>query len=596
MLSKFKSILETRWKEPRHFFFCLAMFSVWVFAGLLFVCLDALVRPTPMIILAGLGCILCFVTSLGAFILAWIPPARRLFSWLLGRPVFTLGSMITLVALFYAVENWRGRRAWQHFKREGESRGERFDLSALIPPPVPNDQNFFETPLWEDLHFVQTNNITRFDVFGPKPSDSPYLVTMAKAQRVDLAAWQGFYRGSNNLFSAQGGPPTNYFPIAKEPREPAADVLLALSKYEPNRQLLIAASARPHARFWINYDAGSAMLLPHLPQLKTMAQFLSLHSVAALKARDRAAAFEDVKVWLRSIESIRSEPILISHLVRIAMLHIGLQPVWEGLTDRQWTDAELKFIEGELGKIDFLGDYHFAMGGERALSLWTIDYMRKAGGRGAAEWAANLVSWDPGPIFQEIQNAPGLRDIPNWNEALTAAVLSLIPAGWFDQNKLSLCRAYAAWLLPLVDREQRVVRPAVSKELVSGMEKRGWRLYDVFSARTVRVLQNEAEKHVRAQSYVDLARLACALERYRQANGHFPETLAPLVPGFIEKLPHDVINGQPLKYRRADEGGFVLYSVGWNETDDEGKVGLRKSGYVAWSEGDWVWRCPAKYH
>ena len=32
---------------------------------------------------------------------------------------------------------------------------------------------------------------------------------------------------------------------------------------------------------------------------------------------------------------------MISHLVRIAMLQIALQPVWEGLADRQWTEAEL---------------------------------------------------------------------------------------------------------------------------------------------------------------------------------------------------------------------------------------------------------------
>ena len=38
----------------------------------------------------------------------------------------------------------------------------------------------------------------------------------------------------------------------------------------------------------------------------------------------------------------------------------------------------------------------------------------------------------------------------------------------------------------------------------------------------------------------------------------------------IEKLPHDIINGQPLHYRRTDDGQFVLYSVGWDEKDDGG--------------------------
>ena len=60
------------------------------------------------------------------------------------------------------------------------------------------------------------------------------------------------------------------------------------------------------------------------------------------------------KLLFRLLESIRNEPTLISQLVRIAMLQIGLQPVWEGLADRQWTEADLSMIESELGKLDFL--------------------------------------------------------------------------------------------------------------------------------------------------------------------------------------------------------------------------------------------------
>jgi hypothetical protein len=84
------------------------------------------------------------------------------------------------------------------------------------------------------------------------------------------------------------------------------------------------------------------------------------------------------------------------------------------------------------------------------------------------------------------------------------------------------------------------------------------------------------------------------LERYRLANGQFPATLEALAPKFIVKLPHDVITGQSLKYRRTDDGQFVLYSVGWNETDDGGKVELTKSGSPDWHRGDWVWRYPAR--
>jgi len=92
------------------------------------------------------------------------------------------------------------------------------------------------------------------------------------------------------------------------------------------------------------------------------------------------------------------------------------------------------------------------------------------------------------------------------------------------------------------------------------------------------------------QTQAKEAQIACALERYRLVNGAYPETLTALVPQFIEKLPHDIIGGLPLHYRRTDDGKFLLYSVGWNETDDSGVPGKDKSGNEDRTKGDWVWK------
>jgi hypothetical protein len=90
--------------------------------------------------------------------------------------------------------------------------------------------------------------------------------------------------------------------------------------------------------------------------------------------------------------------------------------------------------------------------------------------------------------------------------------------------------------------------------------------------------------------------LACALERYRLAQGQYPEDLNALVPRFVALLPHDIINGQPLKYRRTDHGQFILYSVGWNEKDDGGVVATIKADPPRQDilQGDWVWQYPEK--
>jgi hypothetical protein len=93
-----------------------------------------------------------------------------------------------------------------------------------------------------------------------------------------------------------------------------------------------------------------------------------------------------------------------------------------------------------------------------------------------------------------------------------------------------------------------------------------------------------------AQTSADQAALACALERYRLAKGQFPETLEALTPQFMSHQPNDVITGQPYKYRRTDDGQFILYSVGWNEKDDGGVPGKTLFDQA---QGDWVWSYPA---
>ena len=79
---------------------------------------------------------------------------------------------------------------------------------------------------------------------------------------------------------------------------------------------------------------------------------------------------------------------------------------------------------------------------------------------------------------------------------------------------------------------------------------------------------------------------ACGLERYRLARGQYPNTLDELRPQFISQIPRDPVGGQPLKYRRTENGQFVLYSLGWNERDDGGAQAKSVT------DGDWIWDQP----
>ena len=75
-------------------------------------------------------------------------------------------------------------------------------------------------------------------------------------------------------------------------------------------------------------------------------------------------------------------------------------------------------------------------------------------------------------------------------------------------------------------------------------------------------------------------------DEFDAADAALNDQMDALVPQFIGKLPHDIIGGQPLHYRRTGDGKFLLYSVGWNETDDDGEPGTLSDP----KQGDWVWK------
>lgn len=73
----------------------------------------------------------------------------------------------------------------------------------------------------------------------------------------------------------------------------------------------------------------------------------------------------------------------------------------------------------------------------------------------------------------------------------------------------------------------------------------------------------------RNQTQLELAQVATALTIYKLQHGQYPETLDALAPDILEKVPADLFAAATLTYRRTDDG-YLLYSVGKNETDDHG--------------------------
>ena len=102
-------------------------------------------------------------------------------------------------------------------------------------------------------------------------------------------------------------------------------------------------------------------------------------------------------------------------------------------------------------------------------------------------------------------------------------------------------------------------------------------------------------KAARLQTNFDHARIAVALERHWLRHRAYPERLDALVPVFLDRIPHDLFDGQPMRYRREGEQGFVLWSIGFDGKDDNAAPLLTKptgTTNVGEETGDLVWRYP----
>ncbi len=513
---------------------------------------------------------------------------RRFLKWLftwrtMRRVVIGVAGLLTLLALLYTEENIRGKHAWDTYRRDVEARGENLDFKALIPQPVPDDQNFAATPFIKSW-FVRSNYVFRQVWKGDNYEQAETHVAVPGAKLdastrhfLDLVGWSrafdvvraGKMTGSQHFASGK---------LDLESRAKAApSVLEGLKTNDAAFAELRAASQRPFSRYPVKYDVEdpSAILLPHLTIVRQACRRLGLKASAELAAGQSQDALEDVKLALSVADSLKVEAFIISYLVRVASLQSAIQPVWEGLAEHAWSDAQLRELEARFQQSDFVSDAGRSLESERACGVTTIELVRKKG-LGYLEGLGNDTS-PPVPDNRGFANFIGL----------------FVPRGWYYLEEYNHCRLFDTLLGSGLDATKKRISPG---QLAAGQHKFDLEFdnglakiihHRILAAILLPAMEKFVGKAAQAQTIADHAALACALERYRLTNGQFPDTLDALSPRFISPMPQDVITGEPYKYRRTADGQFVLYSVGWNEKDDGGIPG---SKLFDENEGDWVWQ------
>ncbi len=371
----------------------------------------------------------------------------------------------------------------------------------------------------------------------------------------------------------------------REPAYAAADYLAWSDRFQPDFDLLRAALKRPQmsqASQGGDAQRPFSQPAPNYVCIRVLAQAFAQRAQCHLLLGQPAAALQELTLINELRRLLSGKPVtLVAAMIDVAVTGLYVETLTDGLRLQAWREPELVALQQQLGEIELLPRVQAGFRRERAAMCQTLQVI-------------------PANEFAEIFEMRWY-DKPNsswWQQHTDPAYLLLkfAPRGWVFQNLVAIARA-EQFTVAIIEADQRLVAPAKAAAALREVERLANHPspYTLLASRAVPHFLRAASILAQNQTKADQALVACGLERCHRLRGAYPETLAALVPQFIAKIPHDLINGQPLKYRRTDDGSFLLYSVGWNEKDDGGTVVESKDGTSAPGDlGDWVWRSAAK--
>jgi len=515
---------------------------------------------------------------------ASIPSRRR--RWL-KRAGWGVVWLFTLAMLAREIENWRGRKAWEAYVAGMEAKGERFDLESVLPPPVPDAENFARAPIFEPLSDYKQDSPPSAlhgrdekvaqvvkTIHAAPPFRNEKAVNALKEIKVrptgeaPIGNWRKG-TASNLQILADAYRKDSSYPHAPEQSTPAEEVLMALTKYDKEYAGFRDACARPKSRFPLRYEDNVAMPMPHLQVLLNFAKLAQTRALAELALGKVDAAFADENMIFRAGEAIQDEPVLIALLVRVSILEVGMQPLWEGMVRHQWTDEQLRTFDERLASVNLAAHCRNGIRGERNLFGFLV---------------MDILKLHPQElyVFMAVNDGTG-KSNP------VALAMYLLPTGWWDQNKVAMGYAYEQ-MLETVDSNAMRFYP---ERLSSQVESHSFAPYTKFADMLTPAATTVETRSAFTQGTVNLARIAVALERHWLKHGNYPPDLASLDADAKPaggSFPLDPATGRAAHYTPAD-GRFLLYFEGWNQKDDGGQIvwSEPKSGRADPQNGDWVW-------
>ena len=448
------------------------------------------------------------------------------------RILIILAGLVVLLAVFYIEEDWRGWHAWKNCKHELEAKGVVLDWNAYIPPPVPDDQNFFKAPKMAEW-FVRNRQSSTNEL-------------MERLRNADT--------------------------IATNLNETALAKYLAWSdQFEPEFNLIRDALKRPYARMDGDYSKPYEQPIPNFVAVRIVAQTLAQRAKCELLLGQPDKALQSLTLLHDMCRLLEGAPTgkpmtLVAAMINVAVTGLYVNTVDGGLQSHAWQEPQLVALQNQLAEINLNPLVLQALQGEPAGLCRTAK-----------------IAWIPKMFDMTVHT--------KWTEKVRMWRWWFWPRGWTYQNMVNVA-VLGQKPLEGFDIAHDTVAPrkfeAASREVDKFFLHKS--PYKLLAAIAIPNFTKAEQTTVYNQTLVNEAQIVCALERYQLAHGGYPETLDAISPQFIEKLPHDLIGGEPLIYRRTADGKFLLYSVGWNEKDDDGLPGTLSDV----KKGDWVWQYPLK--
>ena len=366
--------------------------------------------------------------------------------------------------------------------------------------------------------------------------------------------------GSPRIWVEPAG--TNSFRVIVDSAS-AADYLAWSDQFNPDFNLIREALKRPYARIDGNYSQWFTMPIPDYVSVRAVVQTLAQRAQCYLllgqpeKALPELTLLNDLRRLLESAPT--GKPMtLVAAMINVAIVDLYTGIIAEGMRLSAWHEPQLIELQQQRDE----------------LKLPLIAESLRAERAGVCFYFDELLSHNAGV----------------WEFIRTESHLAM-PRGWLYLNLITIANFHQN-VVDAIDLKQNVVPSHKVDKINEEFETRTKHFHPntYVAAIAIPNYSRAIVTFAHGQTSANEAQVACALECNHLAHGEYPETLDALMPQFIEELPHDIIGGQPLHYRRTGDGKFLLYSVGWNEKDDGGQVVLKPDGSDDLEKGDWVWK------